>query len=125
MPSGQYGRHRRGLFENASQTESLQILILAIKIELRFSLDAFSLIRCCQSSWSFGREALLKINSKKNIEFRPVKSESLTRCLLVPLYFPCCYRFYHRAVTLAADRQTPIDITKFLHLIFSLAADRH
>ena len=68
----------------------------------------------------------------KNIECRPVKSESLTRCLVVPWYFPFCYRFYYRAVTLATDRQTPIDITKFLHLTFSLAAgffssaaDRH
>ena len=52
-----------------------------------------------------------------------MKSESLTRCLqVVPWYFPCCYHFYYRAVTLLTDRQTPIDITKFLHLIFSLAA---
>ena len=50
-----------------------------------------------------------------------MKSESLIRCLLVPWYFPCCYRFYYRAVTLATGRQTPIDITKFLHVIFSLA----
>ena len=51
-----------------------------------------------------------------------MKSESLTRCLLVPWYFPCCYRFYYCAVTLATDRQTQIDITKFLNLIFSLSA---
>ena len=64
-----------------------------------------------------------KKKRKKEIQCQPVKSESLTRCLLVPWDFPCCYRFYHRAVKLATNRQTPIDITIFLHLIFPQQPD--
>ena len=62
----------------------------------------------------------LKLEKKRNIGCGPVKSESHTRFLLVPWYFPCCYRFYYRAVTLATDRQAPIDISKFPPLILAI-----
>ena len=63
---------------------------------------------------------MLKTRKKYRVSTREIRSTH--QMLTSSWYFPCCYLFYHRAVTLATDRQTLIDITKFLHLIFSSAA---